>query len=234
MFSIRSWFWIYKWCCLFCFPEGQYTYILHYYVWFHCTWCYREFQLYILKWLKNSAYIYWSLDKLWCEVVAFLTLLRNRMINSTIKMSFRDRASLCSIHANTTLPFGLKVVILKHKTNSKLEERGVDVIALRQNLMVIVFTALRPILLLTRLTSIPTNLPNLLRYLLLMIVVLTTSPIYLTVQLLRKSLNFRPSIDTTSPISPLPSLSPSDFHNTTKRDTPISKHIIKLSKIVGN
>lgn len=102
------------------------------------------------------------------------------------------------------------------------------------NLMVIVFTALRPILLLTRLTSIPTNLPNLLRYLLLMIVVLTTSPIYLTVQLLRKSLNFRPSIDTTSPISPLPSLSPSDFHNTTKRDTLISKHITKLSKIVGN
>lgn len=48
-------------------------------------------------------------------------------------MSFRDRASLCSIHANTTLPFGLKVVILKHKTNSKLEERGIDVIALRQS-----------------------------------------------------------------------------------------------------
>ena len=70
-------------------------------------------------------------DKLWFEAVAFATLLRNSIINSTTKMSPRGKAGLCGIDASTILPFGHRVVIFKHKTISKLDERGVEGIALR-------------------------------------------------------------------------------------------------------
>lgn len=70
-------------------------------------------------------------DMLWFEAVAFATLLRNSIINSTTNMSPRGKAGLCGIDASTLLPFGHPVVVLKHNTSSKLDKRGVDGYALR-------------------------------------------------------------------------------------------------------
>ena len=70
-------------------------------------------------------------DTLWFGAVAFAILLRNSVINSTTNMSPGGKAGLCGIDASTLLQFGHSVVVLKHNTSSKLDERGVNGYALR-------------------------------------------------------------------------------------------------------